>query len=122
MTKLGVQIPTSTISTLDFRVARLSSLVEIATQSSPEKKIRANGAQLIERLSEWLEEIKDLSEVGDEDVHDVLKSFKLRLKLAEAKIKTWPIPDRLRKQATASFEPVKRRRGRPRKNPIADAA
>lgn len=123
MTKLGETIEKSTLDALERRVARLSILVEFATQSSPERKIREGGNQLIERLSEWVEDIKDLAEVGDEDVHDLLKSFVLRLRLAEQKVKSWHIPPSVVERAFENEEAQpKRRRGRPPKARMPSAA
>lgn len=123
MTKLGETIEKSTLEGLERRVARLSILVEYATQSSPERKIREGGNQLIERLSEWVEDIKDLAEIGDEDVHDLLKSFMLRLRLAEQKVKDWQIPESVVARAfdDETAQPA-RRRGRPPKTRMPSAA
>jgi hypothetical protein len=123
MTKLGENTPQSTIDGLERRVSRLSILVELATQNSNEKSIRESGAQLIERLSEWLEDIKDLAEVGDEDAHDLVKSFTMRLRLAETKVKAWSIPEAVVRRAFEEEVALpQRRRGRPPKKRMPSAA
>ncbi len=123
MTKFGEMIPQSTLDRLERRVSRLSILLELATQNSAEKSIRESGAQLIERLSEWLEDIKDLVEVGDEDAHDLVKSFTMRLRLAETKVKGWSIPEAVVRRAfDEDGGAPQRRRGRPPKKRIPSAA
>ena len=123
MTKFGEMIPQSTLENLERRVSRLSILVELATQGSAEKSIRESGAQLIERLSEWLEDIKDLVEIGDEDAHDLVKSFTMRLRLAETKVKAWKIPEAVVRRAFEEEVALpQRRRGRPPKKRMPSAA
>lgn len=112
MTKLGVQVPEATMVALEKKADRFVQLVETATSESPHKEVREGGAQLIERVGEWLDEIKDLREVGDEDVHERIQSFAIRLHLAEEKTKGWPIPEKVRSRIMTT---EKRRRGRPRK-------
>lgn len=119
MTKLGVQVPETIIVSLEKRAARLASLVESATQASPERPIREGGALLIDRLGEWVEEIKDLREMGDEEVTEVIRSFATRLRIAEEKVKAWPLPQSARKHAMRQD----RLRRKPRaKRPVKDAA
>ncbi len=108
MTNLGVEVPQSTLTQLERRVVRLSALVEQATQISPHKKVREGGALLMERLGEWIDEIKELSDIGDADVHDRIRSFSLRLKLAEEKVKTWPVPARYKKAGDTKARPKRR--------------
>lgn len=112
MTSLGVQVPEATMIALEKKANRFAELVEAATTESPHKYVRDGGKQLIERIGEWLDEIKDLREVGDEDVHDKIQSFAIRLHLAEEKTKAWPIPEKVR---TRILNPAKKRRGRPKK-------
>lgn len=112
MTKLGVQVPEATMVALEKKAGRLANLVEAATSEAPVREVRDGGAQLVERIGEWMDEIKDLREVGDEDVHEKIQSFAIRLHLAEEKTKSWPIPEKVR--ARIMTQP-KRRRGRPRK-------
>lgn len=115
MTKLGVEVAEATITSLERRVVRLVALLEIATQKSPNKTIRENGARLADRLAEWMDDIKDLREVGDEDVTELIKSFELRLKLAESKVKDWPLPA----SARAELEGRPRRRRGKKVRPAA---
>ena len=116
MQSLGQALPESAVTRLERRVARLSALLEVATQQASDRQIRDGGAQLIERLGEWLEDIKDLREVGDEDVHEMVRSFELRLKLAERKVDGWAIPPSVKRKLGAPSELTQsRRRGRPRK-------
>ena len=117
MTKLGVTIPQSVLSALEKRAQKLTSLVDVATSSAHDKKVRDSGAQLIERVNEWIEEIRDLNTVGDDEVEERAKSFHIRLRLAEEKIKGWQLPASVRDRAEAALRP--RRRGRPRKKAAA---
>ncbi|MEL7371038.1 MAG: hypothetical protein AAFN74_19110 [Myxococcota bacterium] len=117
MTKLGVTIPQPILNALEKRAQKLTSLVDVATSTATDKKVRDNGAQLIERVNEWVEEIRDLNMVGDDEVEERAKSFHIRLKLAEDKIKGWALPASVRDKAEAALRP--RRRGRPRKKPVA---
>ena len=120
MTKLGKLIPQKAVHGLEVRTLKLAGLVETATQTSHVRAVREAGAPLIERLSEWMEEIKDLREVGDEEVNDLVESYHIRLWLAEKKVNTWDIPADLRESVIEAIEPTKkRRRGRPRKNKAA---
>jgi hypothetical protein len=121
MTSFGMQISEHTITSLEKRASRLAALVETATQGSQLKKVRDNGAQLVERLGEWVEEIKELRDMGDEDVEELIKSFTTRLALAEEKIKAWPIPASVRAQIMSAPGSKVRPGGRAKK-PIADAA
>jgi hypothetical protein len=98
MTKLGIEISDSTMAQLERRVAKLMALLEIATHKAADKKIRENGAQLSDRLAEWIDDIKDLREAGDEEVAERISSFTLRLKMAEDKMKNWPIPAAAREE------------------------
>ena len=117
MTKLGVTIPQPVLTALEKRAQKLTSLVDVATSTASDKKVRDSGAQLIERVNEWLEEIRDLNMVGDEEVEERAKSFHIRLRLAEEKIQGWQLPAAVRDKAEAALRP--RRRGRPRKKAAA---
>ena len=97
MTQLGVGVSESLIRRVTERAAKLAFIVEVTTEISPSKKIREGGAQLIDRLNEWVEEIRDLHEAQDDEIEDRLKSFIVRLRLAEAKVTQWPIPASARK-------------------------
>lgn len=112
MTRLGVEVSDKTMVALEKKALRLAELVDLATSAASDKKVRDGGAQLVERLGEWMDEIKDLREVGDEDVHEKIRSFAIRLHLAEEKTKSWPIP---KKQREKILSGTKRRRGRPKK-------
>ncbi|MCK6551200.1 hypothetical protein L6R52_35525 [Myxococcota bacterium] len=111
MNELRVRVPESVVNALARRTARLTELVERATQASKVKEIREGGAQLVELLSERLEELKELVAMEDEEVPDRIRAFKVRLTLAEAKIATWPMP---KPKATAG---VKRLRPKDRHDP-----
>lgn len=117
MTKLGVTIPNTVMNALERRAQKLISLVDVATSTASDKRVRDNGAQLIERVNEWVEEIRDLNMVGDDEVEERAKSFHIRLKLAEAKIEAWALPASVRDRADAALRP--RKRGRPRKKVAA---
>jgi hypothetical protein len=122
MTKLGETISQAKLDAIERRVTKLATLLEVATQNSSEKTVREGGAQLIERLSEWVEDIKDLAEVGDEDVVEVVKGFMVRLKLAEDKVKEWKIPPALVRAYNDDEALPARRRGRPPKKRLPSAA
>ncbi len=116
--KLGATVPRSTIAALERRATKLAALIDVATKASTNRDIRTGGAQLIDRLNEWIEEIKELVDMEDEDVLEMVKSFHLRLRIAEGKVARWQIPANLRKQALGS-ETKERRRRRPRKQSAA---
>ena len=117
MTKLGVNIPQPVLTSLEKRAQKLTSLVDAATSGASDKRVRDHGAQLIERVQEWVEEIRDLNMVGDQEVEERARSFHIRLRLAEEKIKGWALPASVREKAEAALRP--RRRGRPRKKAAA---
>ncbi len=101
--KLGVDIPLSHIEALENRAHRLASAVDAATLASGKRHIRDAGGQIIDRILEWVDEIKDLREIGDEDIVDRMQSFLSRLRLAEQAVKSWPRPGakrRARKKAS----------------------
>lgn len=117
MTKLGVSIPKPVISALEKRAQKLISLVDVATSEASDKKVRDSGAQLIERVNEWIEEIRELNMMGDDDVEERANSFHIRLALAQRKVDAWGLPAAVRDRAEAALKP--RRRGRPRKKAAA---
>lgn len=80
----------STVNALARRTSRLIELIETATQKSPEKHVREGGAQLVELLSERLEEIREMHAGEDDDLADRVRGFELRVRLAEAKVLEWP--------------------------------
>lgn len=107
--KFGVDIPQSHLDALESRAQRLTDEVDRATAASTDRRVREVGGQLVDRILEWIEEIKDLLEVGDEDVVERVRSFQARLVLAEKLVSRWPKP----KEAVGT-EPKKRRRKEPR--------
>ncbi|MCB9653969.1 MAG: hypothetical protein H6729_07580 [Deltaproteobacteria bacterium] len=119
--KLGTEVPEATIHMLEKRAEKLASLVDLATRQSSKKDVREGGTLLIERLGEWVDDIKALREVGDEDIHDVIQTFWVRLHLAERKTRDWSIPDELR---TAAGRPKVRRAkaSRPQRRRLRTAA
>ncbi len=119
MTKLGVTIPKPVMSALEKRAQRLISLVDAATSGATDKRVREQGAQLIERVHEWVEEIRDLNTIGDDEVEERANSFHIRLTLAQKKVDGWALPASVRDRAEAALRP--RRRGRPRKKNAAAA-
>lgn len=88
--QLGVEIPQANVDALETRAHRLIVAVDKATQDNPDRRVKVAGGQLAERILEWVEEIKDLREVGDDDVAEVMRSFSARLKLAEKAVAAWP--------------------------------
>ena len=106
--KFGVEIPQTQMDTLEARAHRLTVEVDRVTGASSDRGIREVGGQLVDRILEWVEEIKDLREVGDEEVVERINSFKARLSLAETHVAAWPKP-RLRR------EDAKKRRRKERK-------
>ena len=100
--KLGVDIPKSYMNALEARALRLTSVIDAATSQSPDRLIRDSGAQLSDRIVEWVEEIKELLELGDEEVFERIQSFVTRLHIAERKIQSWPLPKDSQKRIRAS--------------------
>lgn len=102
MNQLQPKISVQVIRRVSARALKLAERVEYATDQSPHKRIRESGAQLIELLHEWVEEIADMHAAQDEDLEERLVSFVVRLKMAEAKVATWPetkkAPQRRRKR------------------------
>ena len=94
------------------RAAKLADRVELATAESPDREVRQGGTRLSEVLEEWLEDLEELLEIGDDNLQERMMSFATRIMLAEQKVGTWKVP---KKKASA------RKRGRkPRKS--AEAA
>ncbi len=98
------------LKTLEARAMRLSNKVERATQDSPEREVRDGGSRLADVLDEWLQDIHELHQSGDDELEERVLSFHTRLALAEKKVDTWHIPKR--KRATKK---KKARASRPRK-------
>lgn len=94
---LRAGVSESTINAIARRTARLIEMVERATQASGEKQIRDGGAQLVELLSERIEEIRELFASDDEELTERIKGFLIRLKLAEEKVTTWPMPPEVKR-------------------------
>lgn len=109
--KFGVEIPQSELDALETRAHRLTVDVDRATSNSTDRSVREIAGQLVDRILEWVEEIKELREVGDEDVMERIKSFEKRLSLAEREVGGWPKP-----KDKASGEPSRRRRKRRQAN------
>jgi hypothetical protein len=74
---------------LTERANRLADRVELATRRSPRPDVRRDGARFGEVLDEWLDDIKELREIGDEHLRETVQSFNARLDLAEQKVKAW---------------------------------
>lgn len=87
--QLGVEIPKASLDAIEARAQRLIEEVEKAVQHA-DRRIKTVGGQLVERILEWVEEIKDLREMGDEDAGEVMQSFLTRLRLAERMVSRWP--------------------------------
>ncbi len=119
MTELGVNIPKTVLTALEKRAQSLTSLVDVATSGAQDRRVREAGAQLIERVNEWVEEIRDLNAVGDEEALDRARSFHVRLRLAENKIQQWGLPASVRQRAEAALRTPRKGRGRPRKRVAA---
>ena len=102
--KFGVNIPKSRLESLEARAHRLAVVVDQATSGSADRTIRTISGQLVDRIFEWMEEIKELLEVGDEEVVERIRSFQARLSLAEKAVGSWP------KRATAKSTTRRRRR------------
>lgn len=109
--QFGVDIPQTSLDAIEARAHRLVLAVDRAVGENPRREVREAGGQLTERILEWLEEIKDLREVGDEDAVEMMKSFRARLKLAEATISTWPTEEATSVEGRRA---KKRRRREPR--------
>lgn len=84
------QIPQAVIEGLEAKALRLTEEIDRATSLSEKREIRNLGGQLIERIMEWVEEIKDLRQTEDEDIHDVIQSFESRLAMASRMVRDWP--------------------------------
>ena len=91
--KFGVDIPQSQVDAIETRAHRLAVEIDRATLASTDRHIREVGGQVVDRILEWVEEIKELREVGDEEVTERIASFKARLRLAEKAVATWPKPE-----------------------------
>ncbi|MFO0727003.1 MAG: hypothetical protein U1E65_24700 [Myxococcota bacterium] len=78
---------------LTRRAQRLASTVEWATRGSANSVLRREGSRFGEVLEEWIDDIKALADSEDETAGDRLESFLKRLKLAEAKVTSWNLPE-----------------------------
>ena len=105
---MRARVSETTVNALARRTTRLIDMIERAAQPSPEKHVREGGAQLVELLSERLEEIREMLAVEDDDLGDRVRAFDLRVKLAEAKVLEWPLPIARRPKPAA--RPAKPRR------------
>lgn len=88
--KLGVNIPQSQIDALEARALHLTQEIDRATLESHSREIRARGAQLVDRVLEWVEEIKDVRDIDAEEAVDIMRSFSARLRMAERAVARWP--------------------------------
>lgn len=104
--KFGVSITKTELDSLENRAHRIAGIVDQATAKSPDRHIRDISGQLVDRILEWLEEIKEQIEIGDEDALESVRNFQVRLSLAEKAISTWP------RQTRARSNVRKRRRAR----------
>lgn len=98
------RVPETAVDALARRTARLSEMIERATHSAPDKAIRDAGKELVDLLGERVEEIRELHAMEDDDLPERLRIFRIRLKLAEAKVLSWP-------SSKARKSPPARRRG-----------
>jgi hypothetical protein len=113
---LRARVSESTVNALARRTSRLIEMIERATQRSPEKHVREGGSQLVELLSERLEEIREMHSIEDDDLIDRVRGFDLRIRLAEAKVLEWPqIKPRRNKPAAKTAK-------RPQKKTVRSAA
>ena len=119
MTSFAAPVSQTTVASIERRAARLASLIEVVTQGSSERRIRETGAQLVERLGEWVEEIKELNDAGDGEAQEKARTFDLRLRLAEEKTLSWNLPPELREPAAP---PSRSRPSRRPARPVPDAA
>ncbi len=93
MTESTKTISDKVLKDLTRRAQRLASTVEWATRSSSNSVLRREGSRFGEVLEEWLDDIKGLADREDETAADRLESFTKRLRLAEAKVTAWNLPD-----------------------------
>lgn len=77
---------------LERRAARVVLLVETATQTNPDRKIREGGSQVVEQVIEMVEALHELRDAGSEELPEAADLFHRRLYLAEKKIEAWNIP------------------------------
>lgn len=97
MSEIRARVAESAVNALARRAARLSDLVERATQTSLIKEIREGGSQLVEVLGERIEELRELHALEDDDLADKMRIFSIRLRLAEEKVQSWKLPKPVRK-------------------------
>lgn len=120
MSEFRDRVPESKVNAIARRAARLSKLVERATKSSPSKEVRARGGQLVEVLTEWVDQIQELHSGGDVDLEERVRSFTIRLHLAEQKVVTWHIPEKKKRPPKA--KPARRPRVRASAKPTVKSA
>ncbi|MBX2812950.1 MAG: hypothetical protein KTR25_14135 [Myxococcales bacterium] len=90
--KFGVSISKTKLESLENRAHRICAIIDQATIRNPDRNIREMAGQLVDRIFEWVDEIRELVEVGDEDAVDRARSFQARLILAEKAVRSWPQP------------------------------
>ncbi len=100
MSKATNTIPSRELRALSQRAHRLAQRVERATQTATSMDVRRGGTRIGEILDEWMEEIQELDNLGDETATERAKSFATRLALAEQKIESWNLPPEPAQRAT----------------------
>lgn len=85
-------IPNRELRALGLRAQKLAQRVERATQTATSIDVRRGGTKIGEILDEWMEEIQELDNLGDETATERAKSFAARLALAEQKVDSWNLP------------------------------
>lgn len=115
MTALASRISMETIRRVARRAERIAQVIDEATEKSSDRRIRETGAQLIDLLAEWVEEIYELQVAEDLDVEERLQSFWVRLHVAEEKIAAWPLTQAQLKKLRGVYEPTKKKKNRKRK-------
>ena len=125
MSNLGTPtVSNAIIDHIEGRAAKLVLLIEAATQASQERKIREGGAQLVERIIENMEELREKQANQDIELAEAVDVFHRRLYLAQQLVDTWNIPASIRKRlekktAPAESNPAPRRRRRAPKKKAA---
>lgn len=87
------------IQYLEKRVNRISQTIETATAHASDRVIREGGNQLIDRIQEMMEELRDLRATDSDDLIELAESFHRRLYLAEKRVETWPVPENAKKRS-----------------------
>ncbi|MGF1511958.1 MAG: hypothetical protein ACFB9M_20905 [Myxococcota bacterium] len=96
------------LGTLERRAARLVCVIEAVGQRSEDRHTKEACTLITERIQEMFEEMRDMHEMGDIEVRDRMESMALRLRLAERKIKDWPLPKSVRRILTGRKSPSAR--------------